>query len=360
MKYLITFILLVLLISCEKDEFETKKFNLVTSGVFICNEGNYMSSNASLSYLDAESNTINNNLFFSANGYPLGDVAQSMAIIDSVGYVVINNSGKIYAININTFKYLGVIEGLQSPRNILVINKNKAYVSSLYSKEIAIIDPENLQITGSINAGKTTEQMVLWNGNVFVTNWSYNKTIQKIDPVTDEIIAEAMVAKQPNSLVVDKNNKLWVLCDGGYEGSSYGQDTAALCRLDAESLDLEKTIRFPKLSDSPSRLTINSSGDTLFFINGNWEMSNAEYEGVYVLPVMDESLLQRPLIAQNGRNFYGLAYDPAKQLLYVSDVIDYMQRGWVYRYKTSGEKIDSFQAGITPGYFCFKTKIEGE
>ena len=354
MKYLLYTLLVFSILSCEKEEFKPEKYNLTTSGVFICNEGNYMSSNASLSYFNLADKTMNNNLFYSANGYPLGDVAQSMAIIDSIGYIVINNSGKIYAININTFKYLGVIEGLQSPRNILVINKNKAYVSSLYSKEITIIDPSALQIIGSINAGKTSEQMILWNNSVFVTNWSYNNTVQKINSETDEIVGEAVIAKQPNSLVVDHNQKLWVLCDGGYEGSSYGQDTAALCRLDAATLSLEKTIRFSKLTDSPSRLSINTSGDTLFFINGNWEMSNAEYEGVYAMSVLEESLPLKPLVAQNGKNFYGLVVDPSEGLLYVSDVVDYMQRGWIYRYRTSGIKVDSFQVGITPSYFCFK------
>jgi hypothetical protein len=31
-----------------------------------------------------------------------------------------------------------------------------------------------------------------------------------------------------------------------------------------------------------------------------------------------------------------------------------MQGGTIYRYTTQGRKLDSFKAGIAPGFFCFK------
>ena len=130
--------------SCMNDDslrdFEKLNQNNTEEGVFIVNEGNFMYSNASLSYYNPKTKVTTNDVFYKTNALPLGDVAQSITINDSIAYVVLNNSGKIYIINTKTFKYTGKITGLTSPRFIHLINENKAYVSDLYAKSISIID----------------------------------------------------------------------------------------------------------------------------------------------------------------------------------------------------------------------------
>ena len=85
-------------------------------GLFICNEGNFQYGNATLSYYDPESKKVENEVFYRANAMKLGDVAQSMIIRDSVGWVVVNNSHVVFAIDINTFKEVGRITNFTSPR----------------------------------------------------------------------------------------------------------------------------------------------------------------------------------------------------------------------------------------------------
>ena len=87
--------LLLLHVGCMKWEYGIEEeFDTSTSGegLFICNEGNFQYGNATLSYYDPATQTVQNEVFYRANAMKLGDVAQSMVIRDGVGWVVVNNS----------------------------------------------------------------------------------------------------------------------------------------------------------------------------------------------------------------------------------------------------------------------------
>jgi DNA-binding beta-propeller fold protein YncE len=348
--------LTILFASCTEDGDGSESPKLLPrTGVFVCNEGNFTFGNASLSFYNTDSNTVQNQMFQNNNGFPLGDVVQSMAIKDSLGFLVINNSGKIFVINTHNFKHTATISGLTSPRYIHFINASKAYVSELYSKSISVVNPVTYSATGFVPVGSSTEQMVQLGDFVYVTSWYRNNKIYKINTLTDELIDSLEVHKQPNSLQLDKNNNLWVLCDGGYLGIEGEKDSAALFNIDPNQLIIEKKFTFPVFEASPSELQLNGTRDTLFFMSGDWGgTQNDNTRGVYKMDVGAEALPEEPLITENDRSFYGLGIDPDNSEIYVSDAIDYQQNGWVFRYSSTGVLIDSFMTGIIPGAFAFK------
>ena len=361
------FLLLLLLAGCMKDnslyDFHRLDVNKKGRGVFVVNEGNFMYGNASLSYYNPENGEVLNDIFFNTNALPLGDVAVSMTIRDSLGYVVVNNSGKIYVINVNTFQYVGKITGLTSPRNIYFMSNSKAYVTDLYAKAVTIVNPETFQITGSISINNhnskfyqhSSEQMVFFGKYAFVNSWSYDDKVLVINTLTDKLVDSITVVKQPNSMILDKNNQLWVLSDGGYQGSAYGQDTAALTRIDPVSRKVEKVFRFPDRTASPSSLCVNAAGDSLFFLYNSWAGGNVPDAGVYAMHVDARVLPDKPLIPQGNHLFYALGIDPASGRIYVSDARDFLSRGEVYVYSRGAVTLlDSLKTGIIPGSFCFK------
>ena len=233
LKYLLwSAIVSLSLASCMKWDYgdAVEEFNASGAGLFITNEGNFQYGNATLSYYDPATKTVQNEIFFRANGMKLGDVAQSMCIHDGKGWVVVNNSHVIFAIDLNTFKEVGRIENLTSPRYIHFLSDEKAYVTQLWDNRIFIINPKKYEITGYIQVpdmtmeSGSTEQMVQYGKYVYCNCWSYQNRIIKIDTETDQVVDELKVGIQPTSLVMDCNNKMWTVTDGGYEGSPYGYE----------------------------------------------------------------------------------------------------------------------------------------
>ena len=73
-------------------------------GLLIACEGNFQYGNATLSYYDPATATVQNEVFFRANGMKLGDVAQSMTLHSGRVWIVVNNSHVVFALDPDTFR----------------------------------------------------------------------------------------------------------------------------------------------------------------------------------------------------------------------------------------------------------------
>lgn len=342
--------IVLLMNSCKKDDAseasppDTKNYTY-GNGVFIVNEGAFGQGSASITFLNKEYNKLYNDVFFYANNRPLGDIAQSMEIFNGMGYIVVNNSGTIEVVNLNTFKSTATISNLASPRYTLILNGSKGYITHLTEAKISVFNPATNIVTHEISTGKSCENILYAEGKIFVTNWSNffvpanNNTVQVIDAETDQLTASILVTKEPNSMVLDKDNKIWVLCSGGF----MNEEIPALYRIDPSTLTVEKKLEFPEIASNPNRLCIDGSGDSLYYLNS----------GTYKMSIHANELPLAPYVFDQNTFFYSLAIDPQNSMAYLSDALDFNQNGIVYRYRKGGQEYDQLSTGIVPGAFCF-------
>jgi hypothetical protein len=328
---------LFLITSCNKDDDNNQDNDLYTNGVFVVNEGQFNEGNSTISFYNPITNTTVADIFAEVNNRPLGDIAQSITIHNNKAYIVVNNSGKIEVVNAETFEAITTINGFTSPRYFMPVSANKAYVTDLFSNTISVVNLTNNTIESTITTNGFTEEMLLADGKVFVGNKGTGY-VYVINPTSNSITDSVAVTEGAGTLQIDQNNKLWVLC----EGKSWEGITGALYKINIQTLAVEATFNFSE-SEFASKLRINNTGSQLYFLNN----------GVIRMDVSASTLPSSPFIAQGDKSFYGLTVNPTNGDIYVSDAIDYVQRGIVYRYSSDGTLINEFLAGIIPGEFAF-------
>lgn len=316
------------------------------NGLFVVNEGDYNWGNASITFIN-QRDSVEQNVFETHNDRKLGDVAESMLAFNGKGFIVVNNSNKIEVISLKDCKSVQTLNGFHSPRFMAIVDSTKAYVTNM-EKDVSVVDMTSLTISKVIPTNGWTEALLQYNSFLFVSSIGIeseatsqrNARILIIDTKLDRVVDSIKTGKEPICMVMDKKEKIWVLCTGGYDH----YEPASLLRIDPSIRAVDKVFTFPNSTDTPSRLCINSQRDTLYFLNN----------GIYQMPVASTAIPSAPFIPANGHLYYGLGIQPSNGNIFVSDAKDYVQKGTVYQYnQTTGSVMNTFPAGIIPGCFCF-------
>lgn len=340
-KYLQGILALLTFGSCVKDKPNSPIQPAVqlsnAKKVYIVNEGNFMAGNSSVSLFDPATSQCIENFYQSQNGNSLGDVAQSISFINSDFYTVINNSNKIVVCD-NQFKYKSSIMGFTSPRYILQVSNSKAYVSDLYANKINIVNLNSNSVSGSVACPGWTEKMAIAYSKVFATNIKRNYTYV-INVATDQKTDSILVGPGAGDIVVDKNDKVWVLSAGDKTASI----VPSLKKIDPLTHTVETTYDFT-LNDSPSQLCLNKTKDTLYYLNS----------GIFKMAIAAPALPASPLIPKGNKVFYGLGVNTHDYTIYASDALDYIQKSVIYIFDSNGNPKSFFHAGVNSNSFYFE------
>lgn len=218
----LSFLLLAYFFACKQPKVQPESPTIKNPNVIVLNEGGFTYNNSDISIINTDSNTTSNNVFYNKNKKKLGDVLQSVTLINQQYFWVLNNSNKI-VITDSAFNETNTLTGLISPRYIYNTQKNKIYVSDLYANKIAIVILNPLHIHSYIKCAGWTENFTMdpFDKNyVWVSNKQKSK-IYKIDCDNDLITDSISTNTSPNEVICDKNKNLWVSCDGNSDNKEF-------------------------------------------------------------------------------------------------------------------------------------------
>lgn len=330
-----------LLSSCRSDKPKASVPGSLVSGshrVWVCNEGNFQQGNSELGIYNRDKLEYSSKVFAVANGTSPGDVLQSIYFYNSLAYLVLNNSGKIGIVDTSNFSMLKEISGFDSPRYMLQVAPSKAYVSDLYADAVSVLDLDKDSILNSIPCGDWTDKMLQYQNKVFVTMPLHDQ-LYILDAVTDQVLDSISVSFGSNSLVLDENQILWVLCSGSGSENRPG----GLYKIDPISHNI---LNQWSLSESklPSHLAIDEDGQNLYFL----------YEDLLKMNISDPNIPSSSFFPANGKVFYGMNIDKNRNEIYLANAKDFVQKGEAIRLDSSGVLISTFATGINPNGFYFE------
>jgi YVTN family beta-propeller protein len=320
---------------------------LVTSGVYILNEGGFTKSNASLSVFLPDSHKVYADVFFAANNRSLGDVGNDIVFHNNKAYIVMNNSHRIEVISMSTHASLATIPVPgNSPFKMVIVNASKGYITNLYKGTVTAFDPSTYAIIKeNITVGANPQGIIAAAGKVFVCNSGYgaDSTISVIDPAKDSVIATIRVTASPTDIAVDADGELIVV---SYGVGSYPDPTkespGAITVIDPNTLTVKATILLPLATyGHPSELTLSKYGYGFTVVKN----------GILKFDTRTNSVLSQNFIPATP---YAIAVDDATERLYTGDARDFNSNGILRVYSKTGSPVDSATVGIIPGTIVFK------
>ncbi|MCE5348000.1 MAG: hypothetical protein LLG13_17160 [Bacteroidales bacterium] len=337
---------ILLLTSCEKTDDEPNITADNLKGMFVACEGDYGKANGDITFFDSKLNQSAKSLYNAVNNVALGDVVESFEIVDTLGFIVVNNSQKVTVVDMRDFTLIKTIDGFSYPRSVVRANGNTVYVSNGngYSDNyIYSIDLSTLSKSDSLEVTSGPEKLLAVNSKVYAAiagGWKNDgKTVVEIDPVSFTIVNTYEVASVPIDIINDKNNNIWAYCKGvaSYDenwNASYSNSGISLINVSTKAVST-----FPLTSMSASginNIAASNDGSLIYYLN----------DGLYSMSVTDTDLPATKLV---NNMFYGVDVDPNNGYIVCLNAAD--SKAVVYN--PDGVEQYSFETGNFPTSVVF-------
>ncbi len=319
-----------------------------TQRVLVACEGSLGNGNSALTVASATSDSAAEDAYAAANGAGLGDIFQSITPVGDRLFLCINNSDQILVVGRQDLRLQGRMS-VSKPRYIVPVSATKAYVSRLFSNQVAVIDLQTLQVTGSVTMPcKNSEGMTFAGNRLYVcTRDTACRKLYALDPATDAVADSLPVGAAPQEVLADAAGRLWVLAGNDPQGVA-----ATWTCLDPGTKAVVRQFSFGNGIDA-IRPAFNKTADTLYWIQVAYDGSTAR-NGVYRMSTAATALPATAFVAAQAlQYFWAVGVDPRTGLVYIGDPKGFTQRGVALVYNPQGALVRSFKTGVGPGHFYF-------
>lgn len=376
--YLLCCLILLGLAACEKGEDYPYELGFGDVKAIVLNEGRIGTNMGAISILH-KNGTVSPDIFRSINNRPLGDVAQSITMINKKYFIALNNSKKIEIVNPVTFRSEGTILYTQAglPRQIVPVSDTTAIVSDLLANNVAGVDVPSQLVRirtvppyGSpleyIPVLKWIEYMEVADNKLFGMSakglyvFDFDNISQEGSRVIEEVYNEEIT--KTCKLLKDKNGRIWALMNDHDDMKLTG---IVLKCIDpkTEQVVASHSLPFVKKSEakdgdvigaiSYNRTDIDADKTLIYFNVRTYKEGNPNnsLQSIYTLNT-DDGTFQLHRHLPGVDMMYGCGVSPEGEV-YICDCLDYSaQRGYIRHYKADGT-IESFRVGVYPSQVYF-------
>ncbi len=323
------------------------------TGIWIGNQGNFSDNNGSVTHYDpgtGEASTAIENF---------GTLVQSLTLHDGSVYVLSNTSGALDILDAVTRERTGQIRGLNSPRYMAAVAESKAYVSSLWSNQVYVVDLASQMVVDSVAVGSNPEDIAVIAGRAYVANFGFggDSTLSVIDISSDTLLATLDTGCDgPRHLEVDADEELWVFCNGN---TVYNDDfSEVVARTNGAAVVLDgATGEIVARIELASQVGAASLGQDSYY-------SRATSQVFLLIHTVDPAIEEQYLVFDTATNelatqgslageesVAGIAYDARAERFYIARITDYVAAGFVSVHRPVGGAIlERISAGIAPAH----------
>lgn len=298
----------LLVVSCTSDDPKPSYPSL--KGDFIVCEGAFQTNTGAIGFYNDD--VADNDIFKSVNDRALGDIVQSFEVVDTLGFIVVNNSQKIEMVRMRDFVSVGKIDDdrITYPRYVAQASESTVYITNgSNAGDVIVYDFKNFEITGTITVGNGPEMMARVGDKMYVANsggYGVDNTISIIDITKGEVIKTLTLDEACVALKKDKNNNVWVYSKGSH-GGIYVYSDVKLYKIDTDADAIDKTFELDG--------TLGTYGSNLFALAPNGDLYYL-LDGVYKMNINDTEL---PTEKWLETAYYGIEVNPKTGEVYCFD-----------------------------------------